>query len=88
MRKACRVFTYSVLTLVVTACEKPPKRSVCEHLSHLIQEQETVRTGALRPADCEVEVERRRAEDPEEFQRLESCILATRSLDAASLCGF
>lgn len=88
MRKGYCLVTIGVLILVLIGCSQRPEREICAHLSALIQAQDAVNTGALHPRACELDVERLRDVDSEAFARVESCLLAARSLDAASFCGF
>lgn len=72
--------------LLLGCTKKGPE--VCDHIRTLLEEggEHTVRPENHQR--CIDEAAARRIADPSGFHRIESCILAARTLETVSLCGF
>lgn len=74
--------------LPLSACKSSSGPEVCAYIRSVLEKTGDFQVSEENFQRCLDEAASGRSEDPEMFQRIESCILAARTLETMSLCGF
>lgn len=81
------VLSIAALSLLF-GCKKDKGPQVCDHIRDLLAEALEYDVREENHARCLVELEKMKEADSERYRRVSNCILAARTLEGVSLCGF